>query len=110
MKNSIICFYFVDNIMFAFRKKDTQEVIKSIKKLKSTFIIKEVGDLKWFLGIHIIRDRSNRSLWLSQLSYIEKVKSQFIKEEPIRFPDTPIREEELFPSEEEVTDKDKTYY
>ena len=54
IKNSIICFYFVDNIMFAFRQHNKEEVKTKIRSLKKIFTIKEIGDLKWFLGMHII--------------------------------------------------------
>ena len=110
LKNGIICFYFVDDIVFAFRQKDSKEVQETIRSLKKPFTIKEVGNLKWFLGMHIIRDRKKKTLWLSQLSYIEKVKSQFISEEPTKLPDTPIQEEELFPSDQEASNKDRTLY
>ena len=90
IKNGIICFYFVDDIVFAFRQRDRLEVQEIIKNLKKPFTLKEIRDLKWFLGIHIIRDRQKKILWLSQLSYIEKVKSQFISEEPTKLPDTLI--------------------
>ena len=83
IKNGIICFYFVDDIVFAFRQRDRLEVQEIIKNLKKPFTLKEIRDLKWFLSIYIIRDRQKKILWLSQLSYIEKVKSQFISEEPI---------------------------
>ena len=110
IKNSIICFYFVDDIVFAFRQRDRLEVQEIIKNLKKPFTLKEMGDLKWFLGIYIIRDRQKKILWLSQLSYIEKVKSQFISEEPIRLPDTLIQEEEFLPSDQEAIEKDRTVY
>jgi len=60
--------------------------------------------------MHIIRNRDQKSLWLSQLSYIEKVKSQFIKEEPSKLPDTPIQDKELFPFDQDANDKERTLY
>ncbi|TMC14027.1 MAG: Ty1/Copia family ribonuclease HI [Chloroflexi bacterium] len=75
--------------------------------------MKELGELKWFLGMHIFRDRSKKSLWLSQSSYIEKVANEFIPDlDPSRCPYTPIAEEELLPlpAEDEVKDPDRTLY
>ena len=57
IKNSIICFYFVDDIVFAFRQRDRLKVQSSVDKLKESFTIKKIRDLKWFLSMHIIRDR-----------------------------------------------------
>jgi hypothetical protein len=52
-----------------------------------------------------------RSLWISQLSYIEKIAHQFT---PVlqRCPKTPMSEEELLPLplEEEVNDTGRTLY
>jgi hypothetical protein len=33
--------------------------------------MKDLGELKWFLGVRVVRDRPNRKLWLCQDSYIE---------------------------------------
>ena len=35
--------------------------------------MKDLGELNWFLGIRIIRDRSQCKLWLCQDSYVEKI-------------------------------------
>jgi hypothetical protein len=73
--------------------------------------MKDLGGLKWFLGMHIIRDRATRCLWLSQLSYIEKVENEFISDLS-RCPETPITEEELLPlpAEEEVEEASRISY
>jgi hypothetical protein len=39
--------------------------------------MEDLGDLRWFLGIRIIRDRPARKLWLCQDSYIEKITNRF---------------------------------
>ena len=111
LKDGIICFFFVDDIVFAFRKKDRDDVNQIVTSLKKTFTITELGELKWFLGMHVIRDRSKRSLWISQLSYIEKVAHQFTLDLQ-RCPETPMTEEELMPlpSEEEMDETGRTLY
>jgi reverse transcriptase-like protein len=111
IKGGIICFFFVDDIVFAFRKKDRDEVNHILSSLKKIFTMKDLGELKWFLGMHIMRDRSKRRLWLSQLSYIEKVANEFISDLS-RCPETPITEEELLPmpAEEEVDDTSRISY
>ena len=62
IKNGIICFYFVNDIVFAFKQYNREEVDTKIKSLKKTFTIKEIGDLKWFLGMHIIHNQNQKSL------------------------------------------------
>jgi hypothetical protein len=43
----------------------------------SIYEFKDLGDLKWFLGVRIIRDRPSRKLWLCQDAYISKIASRF---------------------------------
>jgi len=57
IKDGIICFYFVNDIVFAFKRQRREEVDTKIKSLKKAFTIKEIGDLKWFLNMHIICNR-----------------------------------------------------
>ena len=61
-----------------------------------------LGDLKWFLGIHVLRDKAQKTLWLSQEAYIEKLANQFQVDLTSRLPDTPMGIE-LFPSQETAT-------
>jgi hypothetical protein len=96
LKDRIICFFFVDDIVFAFRKKDRDKVAQTIKLLKETFTMTELGELKWFLGMYIIRKQPKRSLWVSQCSYIEKVANKFIPDLR-KCPETPMVEEDLDP-------------
>ena len=112
-RGGIICFFFMDDIVFAFQKQDAETVTQMASSLGKQFMLKELGELKWFLGMHIFRDHSKRSLWLSQNSYIEKVANEFIPDlNPSRCPHTPMTEEELLPlpAEEEVTDTNRTVY
>ena len=57
-----------------------------------------LGELKWFLGIHVLRDRSRRLLWLTQEAYIEKIAKQYEIDLNGRLPDTPMAESELLPT------------
>jgi hypothetical protein len=65
--------------------------------------IQALGDLKWFLGIRVIRDRSARKTWLVQDSYIDKIATKFhcIKDKCLL---TPLTTEELLPNEGKATE------
>jgi len=39
--------------------------------------MRDLGELSWFLGIRVIRDRSQKKLWLCQDSYIKKIAATF---------------------------------
>ena len=61
-KNKIISFFYVDDIVFVY-KKDQANKVKYIRELlQQKLIIKEVGKLKWFLGLHVIQNHSKRTI------------------------------------------------
>jgi hypothetical protein len=60
-----VVFYYVNDIVFAYRKQDKPLVDRAIKGLKKQFEMTDCGELKWFLGIYVLRDRQRRCLWLS---------------------------------------------
>jgi hypothetical protein len=112
-KGGIICFFYVDDIVFAHWKKDAGAVTEVVTEMRKHFKLKIIGELKWFLGIHIFRDRPRRSLWLSQQSYIEKLANEFILGiKSDKGPPTSMAEEELppLPTEVEVLKADCTLY
>ena len=52
--------------------------IKQLKKeLSKSFDMKDLGPAQQILGMHIVRDRKNSRLWLSQEKYIERVIKRF---------------------------------
>ena len=55
----------------------------------------DLGELQWFLGIRILRDRASRKLWLCQDSYIEKIASSFHLPAGQKAPATPLPTEPL---------------
>ena len=112
-RGGVVCFFYVDDIVFAYRKKDAEVVANAIAQMRNHFKLNELGELKWFLGIHIFRDRPKRSLWLSQQSYIEKLANEFTAESKSeKWPPTPMDVEELLPIPEdfEVQEADRTLY
>jgi hypothetical protein len=58
----VVVFYYVDNIVFVYRKKDKPLVDRAIKGLKKQFKITDYSDLKWPLGIYVLRDRKRQRL------------------------------------------------
>jgi len=61
-KEGIFCFFFIDDIVFAFRKKDQPNVKEIVNALKGRFKLEEFGELKWFLKMYIFKDRDKRLL------------------------------------------------
>ena len=70
--NSILVFFYVDDIVFAHKEKDKTLVQQIIKNLKEEFELSKNDSLYWFLKIEIIWDRKKKLIWLSQFLYIDK--------------------------------------
>jgi hypothetical protein len=43
-------------------RRDEEKVQEVIKELKTEYQMSVLGELKWFLGIHVLQDRSQRLL------------------------------------------------
>jgi hypothetical protein len=70
----------------------------------------DCGELRWFLGIYILRDRRARSIWLSQESYFEKIVRECQANIDGRLPETPMDEKELLLSNGKATASSTTRY
>ena len=46
-------------------------------KLMNKYEIQKLGEVEHFLGVRIVRDRSQRKLWLVQDSYIDKIAKKY---------------------------------
>jgi len=67
----LIVFFYVDDIVFCYRKKD-QEVIEATKRgLEAKYQLNFLGEPKWFLGPHVLRDRQIKKT----LTFFESWKS-----------------------------------
>jgi hypothetical protein len=64
--------------------------------------MRDLGELSWFLGIRVIRDRVQKKLWLCQDSYIRKIATTFHLTDR-KPPATPLATEELTPNTEQAT-------
>jgi hypothetical protein len=62
--------------------------------------MRTLGEMSWFLGIRVVRERDVRKLWLCQDSYISKVANRFHVDAHSKLPPTPMFSEDLRPAEE----------
>ena len=69
----LLAFYYMDDTVFCCHKSIEGQALKAIEHLCSKYTMKSLGEIEWFLGIRVIRDRSKRLLWLSQEAYIDKM-------------------------------------
>ena len=98
----IIIFFYVDDIVPLCRPETLPQLRQLRTSLMQKYEMRDLGELSWFLGIRVIRDRSQRKLWLYQDSYIKKIVATFhlTDHQP---PTTPLATEELIPNTERAT-------
>ena len=103
--DGILIFFYVDDIVVAYKKNREGTVHRLIDELKKQYNLDGGKELQWFLGIRIIRDRSKKLIWLSQSSYIDKITSLVLTKAkpPDSSPMTPMTREELKPYEDRAS-------
>jgi hypothetical protein len=47
----------MDDIMYCYGKSAQAEAKGAVEDLKTRFKITELGEIKWVLGLHVLRDR-----------------------------------------------------
>jgi hypothetical protein len=65
----------VDDQLIAGNSRSALDAFKS--RLNARFPCTDHGEVNYFLGMNIIRDRENRKLWISQEHYVEGVLERF---------------------------------
>ena len=73
----MLVFFFVNNIIIIYNKKFTCEVNEFEKRLCSTYKMRRLRQVEWFLEINITHKRHSQCLWLCQESYIDKIMTKF---------------------------------
>ena len=73
--NFLILLIYIDDMLIVERNP---KKIGSLKKsMSKSFAMKDMGPMKQILGMHIVRDRTKKLLWLSQEKYVKKVLQRF---------------------------------
>ncbi|EAQ84318.1 hypothetical protein CHGG_10722 [Chaetomium globosum CBS 148.51] len=96
IRKGCLIFFYVDDIVVAYRKNDSHIANAAISGLKAKYELTGGEDLRWFLGIEIHRDRARRYIWLSQTAYIDKI-AELAQSDDL--PRTPMGLRELQPYE-----------
>ena len=73
----LILFFYVDDIVVLCSKSNVSRLREFESALLKAFEMRALGELQWFLGIRILRNRSERKVWLCQDSYIRKIATRF---------------------------------
>lgn len=98
-QNGIILFFYVDDIVIAFRLDQKKNVESLVKRFQGMFEIRDLGPMKFFLGVRVTK--GNGTVSLVQDSYMEKLAKDYEVDVSKRVPATPLPGE-IAPYEGEV--------
>ncbi len=68
--NDIIIAIYVDDLLILGPNISDIEALKL--QFAERFQMKDLGSIEWYLGMHITRDRAERTLWINQSIYIKR--------------------------------------
>jgi len=75
--STLIVFFFVDDICILHHRSNTDAYHQFRTQLFLKYKMRDIGELKWFLGVRVVRDRIRRRIWLCQDAYIAKIAAKF---------------------------------
>ena len=90
----LIVFFYVDDIVILVHPSNLHVHQQFEEELMKVYKIRKLGQLKWFLGIRVVRDWDTHRIWLLQDSFIDKVAAKFKLRPTCKtiYPDVPLRE------------------
>jgi hypothetical protein len=105
----LIVFFFVDDIVILVHPSNLHVHRQFEEELLNVYKMRKLGQLKWFLGIRVVRDWETHRIWLIQDSFINKVATKFnlrLKGKAV-YPDVPLKENWL-PKSTEPPNENRT--
>jgi hypothetical protein len=75
--DKLMVFFYVDDICVLYHQSNADALSEFKSKLFTKYEMRDMGELNWFLGIRVVRNRQRRRLWLTQDAYIAKITSKF---------------------------------
>ena len=70
---------YVDDIIFAAKIDEQLQQVKNA--LAKEFEIKDLGKLHYFLGMSVVQDDENKSVWIGQPVYTENLLTKYSMQE-----------------------------
>jgi hypothetical protein len=96
--DDLIVFFYVDDIVVLVHPSKLDVYKEFETKLFSRYELRSMGQLNWFLGIRVVHDISQRSTWLIQDAFIDKVATKYnLMEGATTLPEFPMADTKLKP-------------
>lgn len=97
----MILFFYVDDIAVLYYPRFKKQVDEFEKKLFEEYEMRNMGEIEWFLGIRVTRDRELQQTTLCQDSYIDKLISKFNVNTTGKAPGSPLAHHVVMTKNEE---------
>jgi hypothetical protein len=91
----VIAAFYVDDILVLYHHHHQQLAERVMQGIRARYEVHEQGDVAWFLGIRVIRERRQRKLWLVHDQYIEKIAKKYRLDDNAVLVTAPLRVIEL---------------
>jgi hypothetical protein len=96
--DDLIVFFYVDDIVVLVHPSKLVKHKEFQDRLFKQYELRSMGQLNWFLGIRVVRDISQHSIWLIQDSFIDKVTAKYnLMEGATTLPEFPMGDTQLQP-------------
>jgi hypothetical protein len=106
----IILVFYVDDILVMYHKENTGRANEVIAGLNEPYDLKVAGDISWFLGIKVTRDRAARKITLTHDSYIEKITTKYDQAGNAHIPAIPLPVGDLVKSAKQASKQEIKRY
>ena len=101
-QRKVFVVFYVDDVQVLYHRDDLAYAQAIITGLNQAYDLRELDDVKWFLGVQVIRDRAAKTLSLVHDTYIEKIIKRF-KLIDRKCPSTPLPYFELTKNKEQAS-------
>jgi hypothetical protein len=96
--DDLIVVFYVDDIVVLVHPSKLVKHKEFQDKLFKQHELRSMGQINWFLGIRVVRDTSQHSIWLIQDSFIDKVTVKYnLMEGATTLPEFPMADTQLQP-------------
>ena len=102
LERCVIVIFYIDDFLVLYYCLYSIYIQCLIEGIKAKYEVYNQGDIEWFLGIQVIRDRTTRKIQLCYNQYIEKIIKRYELTDISKFLNIPLSIKELYKFEGQV--------
>jgi hypothetical protein len=62
VKYKVFIIFYINDVQVLYYRNDELHATKIVKSIKEAYKLRDIGDVIWFLGVRVIRDRAARKI------------------------------------------------